>query len=103
MWRYFGLLLLFEIIADYFTKKYSLKPGLMLWCAAIAGYILANACWLTAMKRGINLSRGSVLFGTAQAVLACIIGIGFFHEPVTRQQWVGLALGVAAIFLLIAG
>ncbi len=95
-----SFLILFELVADIIAKEYSLKGGWVLWTGAILGYILANIFWLSAMKEGVELARGAVIFSVSSAIIAVLIGIFIFHEETSRLQIVGFALGVVSLLLI---
>ena len=94
------LLIIFELIADVFSKEYALKGTWPYWLAAIAGYIVANAFWLYAIRGGSGLARGAVLFSVGSAVFAVLIGIFIFKETVYVNQIIGTILGIIALFLI---
>lgn len=95
-----SLLIIFELIADILAKQWSLSGSWIKWIAAFVAYCTANIFWLWALRRGIPLGRGAVLFAVASAVAALVIGIVFYREPTTRTELIGMACGVIAIALL---
>lgn len=100
MWIFFILLLIaFEALADVFSKKYSLSGTWQMWAAAIGAYIIANAFWLMAIRRGSGLARGAVLFAVGSALVAVIIGLLWYKEPVTHLQLAGIFVGLVAVVL----
>ncbi len=94
------LLIAFEACADILSERYALNPTATRWVFALAGYVVANVWWLLAMRRGVGLARGGVLFAVGSAVLAVAIGTLMYHEHLSPAQLVGIALGIAAIALL---
>ena len=101
MWVFFlGLLVTFELIADFFSKEYSLKGYWLYWGIAILSYVVANIFWLSAMKSGSGLIRGANIFSVGSAVCATVLGYYVFHEEITRIQIVGVIMGMCAIVLL---
>lgn len=94
------LLVVFESLADYISKTWSLKGGVALAVLALVGYVVANAFWLWALKSGAGLARGAVLFSVLSAVLAVALGFIVFKEDVGVRGYVGIAMGVVAIGLL---
>ena len=100
-WLY-GIILLitFEIIADIFSKEYSLKGNWFLWLGAITGYVIANVFWLYAIRKGSGLARGATLFSVGSAIAAIIIGLGIYREKIPSYQLLGIGLGILAIILL---
>lgn len=97
---YLSLLVLFESLADILAKEYSLKGHWYLWVAGIAGYIIANIFWLSAMKHGAQLGRGAIIFSVASAILAIIIGVCFYHENTNKIQLIGIVLGIISLVLI---
>jgi len=101
MWViFFGLLVLFEGLADVLAKEWTIRDRAFWWLAAIAAYITANSFWLFALKRGAGLSRGAVLFSVSSALLAVAIGIFLYKEEPTKIQLAGVLVGAIAITLL---
>lgn len=101
MWAFFlALLITFEIIADFFSKKYSLDGNWLFWIAALLSYVVANIFWLQAMRSGSGLVRGANIFSIGSAICATLLGYYFFHEKISAMQFVGVVLGVIAIILI---
>jgi len=94
------LLILLELAADIFSKEWSLHNTAPKFIAALSAYLVANIFWLFALKYGSGLARGAVIFSVVSAVLALIIGIGFYKESITHIQLTGLLLGIVAIILI---
>jgi len=95
------LLVVFELIADYVAKKWSLEGGWWRASMALAAYLVANSFWLFALKNGSGLARGAVIFSVASAVIAVGLGVLLFREEVTMKGYIGLLLGIVAIVLLV--
>lgn len=95
-----ALLIIFEIIADIFSKEYSLKGHWYLWAGALLGYVVANMFWLWGIKSGSGLARGATIFGVTSAVIAIVIGIYFYKESVSKVQLAGMFLGVVSLILI---
>lgn len=103
MWLPFILLLItFEAIADIFSKKYALTGTVWNWILAISGYLIANAFWLMAIRRGSGLARGAILFSVGSAVVAVVIGLFWYKESLSYLQIVGVIAGIIAIGLFAA-
>ncbi len=101
MWIFpLALLIVFEIVADVFAKEWALKSNPIFWICSLAGYIVANAFWLYAIKHGSGLARGATIFSVASAILAIIIGLLFYKEQVSLIQAVGMVVGLIAIVLI---
>jgi len=97
-----GLLLLitFEAIADIFSKEYSMRGTWQYWILAIVGYIIANAFWLFAIRRGSGLVRGAILFSVGSALVAILIGLIGYHEKISKIELVGIGMGIISIILI---
>ena len=94
------LLIAFELVADIFSKEYSLKGGWLLWAGAITGYIIANIFWLSAIKNGSGLARGAIIFSVGSAVVATGIGLLVYNEKVNTLQVIGMLLGIVSLVLI---
>lgn len=95
-----ALLILFESVADIFSKEWSLKGKLVLGVVAIIFYVVANTFWLFALKNGSGLARGAAIFSVASAIIAVFIGALMYRESVTLLEWAGIALGTVSIVLI---
>lgn len=93
-------LIAFELVADIFAKEYSLRRTLAFAAISLLCYVICNAFWLLSLRNGAGLARGAVLFSVASAILACVIGAGFYEETITTYQWIGIGIGLVAIGLL---
>lgn len=93
-------LIIFEIIADIFSKEYALKGHWYLWIGGLVGYVVANIFWLWSIRSGAGLARGATIFGISSAIIALIIGIYFYGETTTKIQMLGMFLGVIALTLI---
>ncbi len=97
------LLIVFEAVADIFSKEYSLRYHWLLWLAALGSYSIANIFWLSAIRNGSGLAKGAVLFSVGSAIVALFIGIGFYQEEASGLQVVGMVMGIAAAVLILSG
>ncbi len=95
-----SLLIIFEVVADIFSKEYSLKGSWYLWVGAILGYIIANIFWLWSIRIGSGLARGAIIFSVGSAILAVIIGLYFYGETTNKLQIVGMLLGLLSLVLI---
>jgi drug/metabolite transporter (DMT)-like permease len=93
-------LIIFELVADVFSKEYSLKGHWYLWAGALLGYIIANIFWLWGMKTGSGLARGAIIFSVGSAVVATIIGLYFYGETTNKTQIAGIFLGLLSLILI---
>src|SRR4051812_25553182 len=91
-----SLLIIFELIADVFSKEWSLH-GNYLWIGALASYLIANTFWLFALKGGSGLARGGMIFAVACALLAIGLGVILYKEPINKIQMIGMILGISSL------
>ena len=94
-------LIILELIADIFAKQWSIGGTRLKWILAFLAYMAANAAWLWAMRKGISLSKGALIFSIASAILALIVGIGIYKEEIGRFQILGIVLGIISLFLIV--
>ena len=100
-WLYFLLLLVaFELIADILAKQFALNGQLVFAVLSILGFIAANTAWLISLRTGAELGKGAVLFAVLSAIGAVLIGLLVYKEKASSYQFIGLALGIAAIAFL---
>ena len=81
--------------------SFRLAP-LRTWYGLAAGGFVASIagqlCFYRALKEG-EVSR-VVPVGASYPVLACLLGLALFHEPMTRSKAAGVALVLVGVFLL---
>jgi multidrug transporter EmrE-like cation transporter len=100
-WLYFLLLLVaFELLADILAKQFAVSGKYIFAGLSILGFVAANTAWLISLRTGAELSKGAMLFSVLSAIGAVLIGILLYHEKVGPYQYIGLALGIAAIAFL---
>lgn len=95
------ILIFFEFVADIFSKEWSLQQN-KIWLAVggLAAYMLANTFWLFALKNGSGLTRGAIIFSVSSAVIATLLGVFFYHETITKIQFIGVLLGLISLVLI---
>jgi len=93
-------LIIFEGVADIFSKEYSLHGIWRYWLLAISGYIIANSFWLYSIRKGSGLARGAVLFSIGSAIVAVLIGALGYHEKINKTEFLGIIVGIVAIVLI---
>lgn len=87
-------LLIFEITADIGAKEFELTNSRWWYAGALLCYLLGNALRLFAMKHGIGLGRGTILFGVLSTVMTLGIAYGRYKEPVSIVNMIGIGLCV---------
>jgi len=95
------ILVAFEGLADIFAKEWSLRAAGWKAAAALACYLAANTFWLFALRSGAGLARGELIFSVSCTGLALGLGVLLYRETLSQAQWVGTALGLISIYLLI--
>ena len=91
---------MFEMVADIFSKEYSLRGHWYLWLGGLIGYVIANMFWLWGIKSGSGLARGATIFAVSSAIVAMMIGIYFYGEETNKFQITGMVLGVLSLILI---
>ena len=95
-----SLLVIFEAIADILAKEWQINGGVLRASAALVAYLIANSFWLFALKNGSGLARGGMIFALACAILAIVIGLWMYREPITKIQALGMSLGILSLCLI---
>ena len=96
----FGISFLLGGIALCFDPAPLQLDGGMLAIAAVSGatLVLAQLCMLLAMQSGTMVIVTA--FATAGLIVPCIAGMLFMGESMSLWQWLGIALFIAASYLL---
>lgn len=94
------VVIILELIADVLSKQWSLEPKALFLIGGIFFYLIANIAWLLALRNGAGLARGVCIFSVACAVVATIIGLVFYKEPVDKLQLAGIILGIFSLVLI---
>lgn len=94
------LVIVFELIADVFSKEWSLHPKISLLVGGILFYLIANLSWLFALRYGAGLARGVSIFSVVCTIIAIIIGLLFYKESVSSMQLLGIVLGAISLLLI---
>jgi drug/metabolite transporter (DMT)-like permease len=95
-----SLLILFEALADIFAKEWSLHGQWWRAIAAIGAYVVANTFWLFALKNGLGLARGGIIFSVACAIMAIGLGLWLYREEASKTQIAGMCMGVISLGLI---
>ena len=90
--------LLFEILADYFFKKWSLSDKNVQLVAGVAGYTVATVFFALCL-RDESLTKMVCWFTLVNCIAASLIGIAF-GEPLTARIAGGVVLACVSIWLL---
>lgn len=98
-----SILIFFELVADVLAKEWSLHGSAVRWLGAISAFVVANAFWLFALRNGSGLGRGAIIFSVASAILAILIGLVFYKEPLSRVQLAGAVVGIISLVLIFWG
>jgi drug/metabolite transporter (DMT)-like permease len=88
------------VSGDIFSKKFGISPCWSLAVAASVSYLTTSFVWLYYVAQGMEISRGSILFGVASALAGLFVGCVIYHEPLKITDWVGVFLGILSIVML---
>jgi len=83
-----------------FSKTWQIKGGWWIAGLALLTCLVSNVFWLISLKNGASLVKGAVIFSVLSAIIAVIVGVGFYKEPMTNIQMIGLVVGVISILLI---
>ncbi len=93
-------LLLFEIIADIGAKQFELTTSRYRYAGALACYMWGNALRLFAMHHGVWLGRGTIIFGVVSTIITLLIAYGWYKEPISMVNIIGIVLCLVGLILL---
>jgi multidrug transporter EmrE-like cation transporter len=100
-WFLLALSLLFEVVADYFFKSWSLPNSrISNLIFGIVLYGLSATAFAFWVKGEGTLVRGISIFTISNCIAGCLIGTLLFHEPFPLQMKIGVFTGLIAIVLL---
>jgi drug/metabolite transporter (DMT)-like permease len=88
------------LIADIFSKEYSLSGHWYLWILALLGYTIGNIFWLWGIRSGSGLARGALIYLLVNAIFVFVIGVYFYGETTNRIQIAGMVLGIFSLVLI---
>jgi multidrug transporter EmrE-like cation transporter len=94
------LVIIFELVADVFSKQWSLAPKLYFLIGGVIFYLAANIFWLFSLRDGAGLARGVSIFSISCTIIAIIIGAVFYKESLSGTQTLGIILGIIALLLI---
>jgi multidrug transporter EmrE-like cation transporter len=95
------LLVVFEAGADIVAKYFAITNKMYVAVGALLLYVLANIFWLIALKGGVELATGAVIFSISSEILAIFIGLLIYHEQISVLQGIGIILGIISLVLLV--
>ncbi len=95
------LLVILEASADIVAKYFAITNKMYIAVGALLLYVVANIFWLIALKNGVSLATGAVIFSIASEVLAIFIGLLIYHEQISLMQGIGIILGIISLVLLV--
>jgi drug/metabolite transporter (DMT)-like permease len=93
------------IAGDYFLKRASERQGPLATGWFLAGLVLYAStafAWVFVMRH-IKLATIGVIYSVSMVLLLAGMGVLFFEESLSRTEVAGIALAVAALFLLARG
>lgn len=93
-----GLSLVFEIVADYFFKRWSLVDKGWMLAAGVLGYTIATVFFAYAVKAD-SLTKIVCVFTIVNCIAATLIGVSM-GEQMTARIAAGILLAIVATWLL---
>jgi len=93
-------LIIFEILADIGAKEFELSHSRYRYAWALLCYLLGNAFWLFAMKYGVWLGRWTILFWVLSTVSTLLIAYGWYKEPISTINIIGIVVCMIGLVLL---
>lgn len=93
----------FGVLGDYFLKRASLQDyPVKKWEFLVGFAVYASTAfgWLFVMRH-LKLGTIGVVYSVSMIVLLTLVGVLVFRESISRSEWVGLVLAIAALFLLV--
>jgi len=96
----FSLLMIFEIIGNFFSGLFGSFQTLLLIPLVLAIYAIANYFWLQALKKGSGLARGTIYFGVILVITTILMGFAFYEETIDMVKLFGIGTGITSIILL---
>lgn len=88
------------VSGDIFSKKFGISPHWSLAIGASISYLTTSFIWLYYISKGLDVGRGSILFGVASALAGLFVGCIIYHEPLRLTDWVGIFFGIISIVML---
>ncbi len=92
---------LFYAGGEYFSKLWGLGPTPALLLTALACYIVSALLWFPALLYRDQLLTIGVDWEVLGLCATLLLGFFVFHEALTFKNWIGLALGLIAAWLLL--
>ncbi len=90
-----------QAAGEYFSKLWGFDPAWRMGALAVFAYALSSAAWLPALLYRNQLSTIGIAWDIIAISTTLLLGIVVFRESLTTGQWVGIGLGVVALWLLI--
>jgi len=87
------------LVANIIGKEWSLRHAPVLFVLSVLTYFFGSILFLLALKFG-GVGVLNAISALLPIVATAVVGIFWYKEIVTTPQMVGLAFGIAAIFLL---
>ena len=87
-------------LGEYFSKRWSLAPSVLMTFCVTGSYALAQIGWLPALRMHGQLSALTVVFSIGAIVCGILIGVWDFGEHVSYCQGVGMVLALVSMILM---
>ena len=85
---------------EFLSKKWGQNPSWFLTALVVVSYAAGTLLWLPALLHKNELARMGTLWYLLTTPLTIFLGVVVFHEKLTGGQWAGMALALAALWLL---
>ncbi len=92
---------LLNACGEFLSKHWGEHPTGWLAMAVGATYALSSLIWLPALLHKNQLSTTGVAWVLIALMFTMFLSFFVFHEELGTQQWIGLALALIAVGLLI--
>jgi small multidrug resistance pump len=91
------------VLGDYLLKRASVEKNPMLSRWFYLGFVVyaSTALGWVFVMRHMKLATISVVYSVSMILLLTTIGVVLFREPLNRYEFVGLAMAVGSLILLI--
>ncbi len=92
---------LFQGGGEYVSKLWGFNPSTKLAVFAVGLYAISSAVWLPALLYRNQLSTIGIAWDVIAISSTLLLGLFVFHETLSPTQWLGLFLGIVAVYLLL--
>jgi drug/metabolite transporter (DMT)-like permease len=91
---------IFYGFGEYWAKRWSLGPSFGLTVLVLLSYGLCDMFYLPIVVKEHSLAIAGVMFLVMAMLASIILGVFWFHETISWQQWAGIVLAGIGMLLL---